>query len=75
MSDRQLHPLDNVALKWRELAERRQAHLVDLYRSGRWKYYYSEEQFLFRLREAVEAVRVWTEIAPKSMDVLRREAV
>src|SRR5205807_9859497 len=29
--------LDEVAQKWRALAERRRAHFVELYHSGRWK--------------------------------------
>jgi hypothetical protein len=30
------YALDGVAQKWRALAERRRAHLVELYDSGRW---------------------------------------
>lgn len=45
--------------KWRALAERRQAHLIDLYRSGRWRLYYSEVDFFVRMREAVRAVERW----------------
>ena len=45
------HALEEVAQKWRALAERRCAYFVELYRSGRWRHYYSEEQFLVRLRE------------------------
>ena len=43
--------------KWRDLAERRRAHFVELYHSGRWKHYYSEERFLQRMREAIRAWR------------------
>ena len=42
--------LDEVAQKWRALAERRRAHFVELYHTGRWKRYYSEEQFLLKMR-------------------------
>jgi len=45
--------LEAVAQKWRALAERRRAHFVELYDSGRWKHYYNETQFLCRLREAI----------------------
>ena len=53
-------PQDNrswnlVLLKWRDLAERRRAHLFELLESGRWQRYYSEELFLVRLHEAVGA--------------------
>jgi uncharacterized repeat protein (TIGR03809 family) len=55
--------LEEAAQKWRALAERRRAHLVALYHSGRWKRYYSEEQFLHRLREAIRVSERWAEIA------------
>jgi uncharacterized repeat protein (TIGR03809 family) len=56
--------LQEVSHKWRALAERRRAYLVDLYRSGRWTRYYSEEQFLHCLQSAIRASERWTEIAP-----------
>ncbi|HZP79616.1 MAG TPA: TIGR03809 family protein [Pseudolabrys sp.] len=55
--------LDQAARKWCSLAERRRDHYVELYQSGRWKHYYSEEQFRERLRDAVEAVNTWAQIA------------
>ena len=56
--------LEEVAQKWRALAERRRAHFVELYQSGRWKRYYTEEQFLHCMREAMRASERWAEIAP-----------
>jgi uncharacterized repeat protein (TIGR03809 family) len=56
--------LEEVAQKWRALAERRCANFLELYESGRWKYYYSEEQFLRRLREAIRLSERWAELAP-----------
>lgn len=56
--------LDEVAQKWRALAERRRAHFVELYHTGRWKRYYSEEQFLLKMREAIKATDCWAQIAP-----------
>jgi uncharacterized repeat protein (TIGR03809 family) len=58
------HALDEVAQKWRALAERRCVHFFELYYSGRWKHYYSEGQFLYRLREAIRLSERWAEIAP-----------
>jgi|SRR6516165_6406427 uncharacterized repeat protein (TIGR03809 family) len=69
------HALDEVAQKWRLLAERRCAHFFELYYSGRWKRYYSEEQFLYRVREAIRLSERWAEIAPPpSDDVTAKEA-
>jgi uncharacterized repeat protein (TIGR03809 family) len=42
------------------LAERRRAHLVELYKSGRWKRYFSEQEFLARMRDAVHDVELWS---------------
>jgi uncharacterized repeat protein (TIGR03809 family) len=60
------HALDEVAQKWRALADRRCAH--ELYYSGRWKHYYSEGQFLYRMREAIRLSERWAEIAPPPAD-------
>jgi uncharacterized repeat protein (TIGR03809 family) len=58
------HALEVAARKWRALAERRRADFVELYYSGRWKRYYSEEQFLLRLRKAIRVSERWAEVAP-----------
>ncbi|HTS39462.1 MAG TPA: hypothetical protein VMH84_02825 [Xanthobacteraceae bacterium] len=57
--------LNSAAIKWRNLIERRRAHFIDLYLTGRWKHYYSEEQFQARFRDAMSVADRWTEIAPK----------
>jgi len=67
------HALDEVAQKWRALAERRCAHFFELYYSGRWKHYYSEEQFLYRMREAIRLSERWAEIAPPPPDEVAAE--
>jgi uncharacterized repeat protein (TIGR03809 family) len=60
-----VHSLYEVAQKWRALAERRCAHFVELYHSGRWRHYYSEERFLlYRMREAIRLSERWAKIAP-----------
>lgn len=45
--------------KGRELAERRRAHFIELFDTGRWKHYYTEEQLLVRMREAIRMVETW----------------
>jgi uncharacterized repeat protein (TIGR03809 family) len=42
------------------LAERRRAHFVELYKTGRWKRYFTEQEFLARMREAVHEVELWS---------------
>jgi uncharacterized repeat protein (TIGR03809 family) len=65
--------IEEVALKWRALAERRRAHFIELYQSGRWKHYYSEERFLFRMREAIRMTERWAAIAPDPADEILAE--
>jgi uncharacterized repeat protein (TIGR03809 family) len=60
--------LDGVAHKWRALAERRRAHFVDMFTSGRWKRYYTEQQFLQLVREAILQCERWAQIAPPPPD-------
>lgn len=59
------YAMDRAALKWRALAERRQAHFVELYKSGRYRHYYTDEEFIVRMRETVAAVHRWAAIAPR----------
>jgi uncharacterized repeat protein (TIGR03809 family) len=62
LDQRPSRPLDEVAQKWRDIAERRREHFIRLYDSGRWKLYYTEEEFLARMREAIALVNRWTAI-------------
>lgn len=62
------YAMDRAAQKWRVLAERRQAHFVELYRSGRYRHYYTDEEFVMRMREVVASVQRWAEIAPRPDD-------
>lgn len=55
---------ERVALKWRNLAERRRDHHLDLYNSGRWKRYYTDEQFLAEMRQAAAIAERWAMVAP-----------
>jgi len=54
---------DEVAKKWHALAKRRREHFVELYRSGRWRRYYTEEAFLARMREVVQGAEEWGALA------------
>jgi len=45
--------------KWRELALQRHAHFLELYQTGRWKLYYSEHDFLIRMRRSGASLESW----------------
>ena len=55
--------LDEIARKWHDLAERRLAYFTELYRSGRWKHYYTQERFALRMLDVIKAAKVWGELA------------
>jgi uncharacterized repeat protein (TIGR03809 family) len=52
-----------ITRRWRALAERRRAHFIELYDSGRWKHYYTEEQLLARMREAIHLAETWEHLS------------
>lgn len=52
-----------IALKWHDLAERRLDYYTELYRSGRYKHYYTQERFALRMLEVIEAAKVWRALA------------
>ena len=61
--------LERAALKWRNLAERRRAHFVELYKTGRWKHYYTDAEFRADLRLAIAIAERWAKIAPKQEEL------
>ncbi len=54
---------DKIAEKWYALAQRRLSHIRELERSGRWKRYYTDEQFAAKLRDAERAAELWANLA------------
>ena len=60
-------PIETVR-KWHTLAERRRRHYVELYRSERWRRYFTEEAFLLRMRDAMQNVEVWAKILERMPD-------
>ena len=60
-------PVESVR-KWHSLAERRRRHFVELYRSERWKRYYTEEEFRAHMREVDANVEVWERVLHRTVD-------
>jgi hypothetical protein len=52
-----------IARKWHDLAERRLAYFIELYRSGRWQHYYTQERFAVRMLDVIRSAKVWRELA------------
>jgi uncharacterized repeat protein (TIGR03809 family) len=59
-------PAQEMARKWQDLAERRRRHLLEMYRSGRWRRYYTEEQLMAQMRDAVRGIEHWSLLSGKS---------
>jgi hypothetical protein len=53
----------DVLGRWRVLAEQRLEHLTELFESGRWRRYHSEQTLLENIREAKSAVQTWRELS------------
>ena len=49
-----------VVRKWLSLAQQRKAHLIELYEGRRWRLYYTDAEFIDRLREAIRGVDRWS---------------
>ncbi|MDU6374831.1 MAG: TIGR03809 family protein, partial [Bradyrhizobium sp.] len=52
-----------LAERWCALAERRLDHLTELYESGRWRRYYTEQSLFDDLRNAKAAVLAWRSLS------------
>lgn len=55
--------LDAATRGFRDLAMRRHAYYLDLLKSGRWRRYFSEEEFAERLRDVMTVTRAWDGLA------------
>ncbi|WP_407147396.1 TIGR03809 family protein [Bradyrhizobium sp. ORS 86] len=51
-----------IVARWCNLAEQRLEHLTELFETGRWRRYHTEESFLENIREARAAVDIWREL-------------
>jgi len=52
----------DIVARWCNLAEQRLEHLTELFETGRWRRYHSEQAFLENIREAKAAVEVWRDL-------------
>jgi hypothetical protein len=61
----------DVLGRWRMLAEQRLEHLTELFESGRWRRYHTEQTLLENIREAKFAVETWRVLSARD-PVLQR---
>lgn len=54
-----------VLARWCNLAEQRLEYLTDLFETGRWRRYHSEQAFLENIQEAKAAVETWRSLSAR----------
>ncbi|BAM90924.1 conserved hypothetical protein [Bradyrhizobium oligotrophicum S58] len=61
-----------LAARWCALAERRLDHLTELFQSGRWRRYYTEQSLLDDIRHAKAAVQTWKALSvePEAVSIV-----
>jgi uncharacterized repeat protein (TIGR03809 family) len=64
---------DQITKKWHDLAERRLAHYTELYRSGRWQHYYTQELFATRMLDVINVAKKWRALAAGSQNAGQAE--
>ena len=64
-----------LAERWCALAERRLDHLTELYESGRWRRYYTEQSLFDDLRNAKAAVLAWRSLSEAPLPAARARPV
>lgn len=52
----------NMVARWCNLAEQRLEYLTELFDTGRWRRYHSEQSFLTNIQEAKAAVETWRDL-------------
>jgi uncharacterized repeat protein (TIGR03809 family) len=68
------HPLDAVSQRLCDLAHRRLAYYSELSKSGRWKRYFTEREFIERLRDVVADTNAWNDLTGRNPSRLRDAA-
>ena len=66
--------IDAVSQRLRELAHKRLAYYSELSRTGRWKLYFTEREFIERLRDVIAVTNAWNEMAGRQPSAKLRDA-
>jgi hypothetical protein len=57
---------DRISRNWHDLADRRLSYFIELYRSGRWQHYYTQESFAVRMLDVIKVTKAWGELADRA---------
>ena len=66
--------IDAVSQRLRELAHKRLVYYSELSKTGRWRLYFTEREFIERLRDVIAVTNVWNEIANRKPSAKLRDA-
>jgi uncharacterized repeat protein (TIGR03809 family) len=55
--------LESATARFRALALRRHAYYLELFKSGRWTHYFTEQEFIERMRDVMRATELWSRLA------------
>ena len=63
---------DAIAQRWHDLAQRRLAYYTELYRSGRWRRYYTQDRFAVRMLDVIRAADDWSGLVSRAHELTAR---
>ena len=66
--------IDAVSQRLRELAHKRLAYYSELSKTGRWTLYFTEREFIERLRDVIAVTNAWNEIVGRKPPAKLRDA-
>jgi len=55
--------LKSATARFRALALQRHAYYLELFKSGRWTHYFTEQEFVERMRDVMRATTAWSQLA------------
>jgi uncharacterized repeat protein (TIGR03809 family) len=55
--------LESATARFRALALRRHGYYLELFKSGRWTHYFTEQEFIERMRDVMRATELWSRLA------------
>ena len=55
----------DIVARWCDFAERRLEYLTELFETGRWRRYHTEQEFLENIQEAKTAVDTWRDLSTR----------
>ena len=65
---------ETIGRRFQSLAEERRRHLLELYRTGRWRHYYTEDQLASEMHKTGRLIDSWKRFAEEQANAPEVEA-